>query len=420
MATPIGKRVKDIMDNEMGEFGEFILRKQCYELFMMPEELKNEDLFELSKALADAIKLFGGDEKAKKVSNKVLKLIDVKVIDDQEDMNEKIRMLRSTGDAYKTIGGWNVAIKFYKQALSIAEDNSNHKETASIYRSIGAIKRREGRWGVAQDMLKKSLSAANKSGDRDEVARTYQGIGRIHWQKSEYQKAVHYYTECIELCVQTQNKKILGYILLDLGRVYDEMGEHDQSISNLQMGLALLKEIGDEQGVAKIYNKLGCVYAHQGNLKKAFRAYDTSLKQAEVSGFMSLQALVQANAGEWFARQDDYEIAEDYCEQAMDTFKKFDDRFGLSYATMSYAILYSRQEMWRQAQEMFEECVRHREFIGTPYAIAECCLEYGLMLKAKGEKKKAIAQLRKALITFKTLRNQPMIKLIAKELKKLK
>ncbi len=420
MATAVSERIKTIMEQQMGEFGEFILRKQCYELFVMPEELEQSDLFDLSKGLADAVKLFGGEEKAKKVSRQILKLIDLEIIEKQEDVNEKTRWLRSTGDTYKSIGGWEVATKFYKQALELSEDVANYSESAKIYRNMGAIKRRQGKWGLSLELLDKSLMSARKANDLDEQARTFQGMGRVHWRKSEYQKAIHYYTQCIEMCVQTKNKTTLGYILLDLGRVYDEMGEHDQAISNLQMGLALLKEEGDEQGVAKVYNKLGCVYGHKGDLDKAFHAYDVSLKQAHISGFMALQALIQANAGEWYARNGDFDTARKYCDDSFEVFQKFNDRFGLSYATMSYAILYTRQENWKDAEYMFEDCIRHREFIGTPYAIAECYMEYGMMLSEKSDKKRAKKNLERALKLFKRLRNQYMNEKIADELAKLR
>jgi len=74
MSRELTKKIQEIMSTEMGHIGVFIVSKQCRDLGVDPEDIEQEDLNELAKALGKVMLTFGGSEKARKVEREIKKL----------------------------------------------------------------------------------------------------------------------------------------------------------------------------------------------------------------------------------------------------------------------------------------------------------------------------------------------------------
>ncbi len=66
--------IHKIMESELGEMGEFFIKKQCLELGIMPTFITTRDIPKLSQALSEAMQDFGQD-KSKRVVRDMHKLI---------------------------------------------------------------------------------------------------------------------------------------------------------------------------------------------------------------------------------------------------------------------------------------------------------------------------------------------------------
>ena len=67
MQSEISKKLHLLMASEMGTIGKFIIKKQCDKLKLDAENLSGADLIELSSALAEAVRMFTGEEKAQRM-----------------------------------------------------------------------------------------------------------------------------------------------------------------------------------------------------------------------------------------------------------------------------------------------------------------------------------------------------------------
>ena len=54
--------IHDIMAREMGEMGEYFVKKQCTELAIMPDHITTRDIPRLAAALSAAMEDFGTDK----------------------------------------------------------------------------------------------------------------------------------------------------------------------------------------------------------------------------------------------------------------------------------------------------------------------------------------------------------------------
>ena len=74
MQSETSKKLHLIMASEMGSIGKFIIKKQCDKLSLNSENLQPSDLIELSSALAEAVRMFTGEEKAQRMRIEIRKL----------------------------------------------------------------------------------------------------------------------------------------------------------------------------------------------------------------------------------------------------------------------------------------------------------------------------------------------------------
>jgi len=74
MVTEVSKRIQTLLAQEMGPMGVFILKKQCKDRGLDPDELKVTDLPDLSQILYKAMVVFTGEEKGKKIQDAIRKI----------------------------------------------------------------------------------------------------------------------------------------------------------------------------------------------------------------------------------------------------------------------------------------------------------------------------------------------------------
>ncbi|NPA74517.1 MAG: hypothetical protein GXO25_00325 [Euryarchaeota archaeon] len=75
MATEYSQKIEEIMTRELGQLGKFVIKKQCRDLGIDPENIQAEDLPKVAKAMGKVMVTFGGPDKAKKIEREIRHLI---------------------------------------------------------------------------------------------------------------------------------------------------------------------------------------------------------------------------------------------------------------------------------------------------------------------------------------------------------
>ncbi len=75
MSSEYSEKIEAIMTRELGQLGKFVIKKQCKDLGIDPDNIKARDVPKLAKALGRVMVTFGGEEKAKEVEMEIRRLI---------------------------------------------------------------------------------------------------------------------------------------------------------------------------------------------------------------------------------------------------------------------------------------------------------------------------------------------------------
>ena len=76
MPTELSRKIHSMMAKEMGTLGKFIIKKQCTNLSIDPDEIEQKDLPALAKAISDAVIMFTGKDKSDRIRQEMRKLQD--------------------------------------------------------------------------------------------------------------------------------------------------------------------------------------------------------------------------------------------------------------------------------------------------------------------------------------------------------
>ena len=74
MPTEISRKLQNLMAKEMGHMGKFILKKQCDDIGIIMDDIKQSDLPKVADAIHQAIIVFTGKDKAARVDKEIRSL----------------------------------------------------------------------------------------------------------------------------------------------------------------------------------------------------------------------------------------------------------------------------------------------------------------------------------------------------------
>ncbi len=420
MPKSLSVEVAKIMTSELGDMGPFIIKKQCKDLDIDPDNIPASSLPALANALSGSMKLFGTD-KAKNLYNKILKLKDLeKMVDGEADTTQKLDDLLHLASMGSNAGDWGAAGKYYDEALALSIELGEKEKEARIHRSIAGHVLRSGDYKSADKHLKESLAIAKELDNQKEMVETLRGLGNAHWRKGEYENALGYLDDALHRAQKLKDDEAVAHVYMAMANVYDEKGDYDTGIGYAKQSLEFFEKAGKMQNVATVLNNIGVAYARMENYAESVKYYERCIKVSQDANYVLMNAWAMFNAGEDYAKLGKFDISIEYCENSLAVFKKMKDKLGMSGALMSFAIAYKLKEDYAKSLDHFNKTIKLREELGMPYRLADACYECGLMLVKKGDKKSARQYLDRALKIFTEIRSAKMAERTVKAIESLK
>jgi len=262
------------------------------------------------------------------------------------DGNDKAKVLHRMGNIYFRRGKFNDAIKYYKKAKEVLLDQSSveaamigndeagvylkkgmytkafeiaqkavamlstehSKEKSYLLNTIGEINFYWGKMDEALSSYNRTLVLAKKCGLENQVALVYKNIGRVYLEQGKISDAERFLKMALFSCEKTGDFYLEAMIYNDLGIVFtffDSGKARDYYLRSLNIS----KKIGDEDGVAAIFNNIGALYQREIELEKAMRMFEEALRIWENLGKRQATIIPYLNIGEIYFNQNNFEKA---------------------------------------------------------------------------------------------------------------
>ncbi len=177
-------------------------------------------------------------------------------------------------------------MKYYKEALEIAEKIGDIKGKSRGLNNIGRILDDRGDLEGALNHFKESLKISEQIGDLRGKTIKLNNIGKTLYSKGELDKALTYFKKALNTAEQAGGLKVKTFALNNIGKICSDKGDLDSALSYFKEALQISEQIGDIKGKSLALNNVGKTLCNKGDLEGAMNNYKKALKliQKEVKG----------------------------------------------------------------------------------------------------------------------------------------
>jgi signal transduction histidine kinase len=185
------------------------------------------------------------------------------------DRTTIVNSLVNIGITYDNNGDFNNGLKYYFEALKLAEEND--KATTALLQSyIAEIYLTLKDNAKAEEYLKKAVENSLISNDTKSLIWAYSSLGKLEMEKRNFIQAEKYFKESLSLAEKTDFKLEIIHSLTDLGKYYLTIKRLLEAEEYLKQALVFAKELNSLSDLNVIYGALANLYFDKKNFKEAF------------------------------------------------------------------------------------------------------------------------------------------------------
>jgi tetratricopeptide (TPR) repeat protein len=252
MEHELTKQIYEIMEREMQEMGQFIVKKQCILTGANPEKIEPRDLPSLASKLSEVMQTFFNDTATTEIYTEIRELGNLDQIVDEEKSEEiKLEMLEDLGKGSLFAGEWDKAQEYFNQLLKRAEANNDKVAISRYLRRMGFMHHERAEFDQALEYYQKALNNATEAEDAHEIADCYNGIGNTQWYMGDYPKAIKSYEEGAKNAKEAGNMNGLGVANIGLGNIRSDLYELKEASKYFKEALTNLQKTENYQQIAR-------------------------------------------------------------------------------------------------------------------------------------------------------------------------
>ena len=195
------------------------------------------------------------------------------------EADEKDRMVkceRKLGNAY-------YHVKSYKKAIECLENANEKSHLKEKYDIIGHAYAKIGQYKKAMKCFSEDLIADQN--DKLRQARTQGSIGKLHIKTGEFQNAIECHKKAVDLIqqfVDSEDKTVEGKeaeakAYCDLGCAYQANGQYDEALKFQMKSLKLAENLKNKSQQGRAHKKIGNIESATGDYQQAIDSYYTCL-----------------------------------------------------------------------------------------------------------------------------------------------
>jgi len=308
--------------------------------------------------------------------------------------------LNNLGYNHMNKSQFDLALKFYRESLSIAVDIKDYSEISTLYNNIGMVHRNEGDLPKALKYYKKALGIRKNLGDIKGIALSLNNIGYIYGLQGILNEANKYYLYALKLREQINDKSGIALSLNNIGYIYSMQGELDKAIEFTEKSLKIRLEIGDKRAQAFAYNSLGSLYSQRGDLELAKKSIKNSLAIREKTEDIQGVAHSINSLGLVYEKQKKFDKALDCYYRALKIREDIGDDYGKVYSCLSISKFHLTKKDIYTAKEYAKKSLTIAERIGLPDAIQNSSLILSEVYEKQGKGLKSL-EMYKLYITMR-------------------
>ncbi|MEO0094956.1 MAG: tetratricopeptide repeat protein [candidate division WOR-3 bacterium] len=396
--TEIGRELERITEEKIYEN----LEKLAYHFARSNDERKG--VYYLKSAADKSYRLYALKETLN-FFEQALDLLHKKELS-QEEIQDKLEVLRRQGWILRLIGNLQDALRNQKQSLKLARKISSLKDEAGANLNIGIIYQEIGIPKKGLNYWTRAKRIAEKIGDKYIQVLAENNLGNFYLHIGDLKKAFNYFNKVAILSNQINDKRGTGFANLNLGVVMERRGEFQKALNYYDSAYRIFEEIGEKENLARILNMIGIANLYTGDIKSALEKFTESVKLSSEIGDKITEARALGNIGEAYGRLWKLNKAYEKFSQSLTIAQATGDPSQNMYMNINIGDVYLYQGGLNQALEYHKKAIQIAEHIHDPFNEAIARRSIGWDYYYLSDYKKALEEFEKSKTIFQNIEDR--------------
>ncbi len=274
-------------------------------------------------------------------------------------------------DAYYYKNDFESAISYYQRSAEIEEDlNGSFSDPYALrLNDVGYCYYVIGIYDLAIKYYQQALAIFDQSGNTAELYATLNNIGSVYFKWGKYEQAIEYFLQTLRFDEEENNDENLAMTNNNIGKVYHAWHKYDLAISYLNTALEYARKTQNSNNQAVKLSNLGMVYLETGNASKAMELLQEALALDEAAGRQYKVAIRKNEISRILASEEKYDEAIAYCLEAIDFFEKANIVESLIIARKDLGYYYAASGKFEKAEQAYLQAISIGEEIGSDYTL---------------------------------------------------
>jgi len=238
-------------------------------------------------------------------------------------------------------GNYQKARSFFELAYQYASLEDDDEMYCRVMQELGLLFSVQGMLDSANIYFNDALEYSKKLHDTIQEISTLRSLGNVHYKLGQFDDALTYYHNALGLASyygQAEDEE--GKLCNNIGILLSDWKKYHKSLSYYHRALLIMKDVGNQLDISRIYNNMGTIYWYLQESDSALLFYNKSLEYKIKTGDVNGKAYVLNNLGMYYGAAEDYPKAIEDFNQALNSFEDLDNRLGITMALYNIGSVY--------------------------------------------------------------------------------
>ena len=278
------------------------------------------------------------------------------LLDEYPSEYYRVRLIYRLAKAHVYRAELVVALKYYEQALPIAQAINDSAYMSLLYNSMALVVDDFGDYHESFRLLEESMKIDQALNDSDGMASTLINMGMImQYTQLEGDTSSAYYTrEAMKIFKALKQESDVRLCLHNLGGYYYTAGYYEQAMTHFKLGFNHSGYGGSTSSLALSHFSIGLVHYQWDELDEAFERFRTGLAIVKEIGRRDYYSRFYSNIALCYFKQGKYEQAIADMEHAIACAHEINRKQTLAQMYRDLAMIYEGAANYKRAFESSE------------------------------------------------------------------
>jgi len=262
-------------------------------------------------------------------------------------------------------------------------------DVVSVYNTLGLLMFFQNENEQAIQYYEKGMELVEASPPSNVFAELYNNISNSYRELSEYKKAIEFINKGIEINKALSDEQAEANLLVTLGNWFTELENYPEAIKKFELAFDIYFANEEHYGVANCYTNIGNCHYHQGRYDEALKYLDAALAENEFLELSNI-ANVYRIKGNIYRHKNLSKKAFDAFQESLKRFKDIDDHSEMASLYYNIGLLNKDNSEYNLALGLFLKCQAILDTIVDPLLELSLCQEISETYLQLGNQDRAI------------------------------